>query len=49
MAQLTFPILPASRVVDALVNLEASVLVPLRSSGAGPSPVPGTKPFTGRG
>src|SRR6266446_5897729 len=41
MAQLTFPIIPAGLVVDVLVNLEASVLVPLRSSGAGPAPIPG--------
>jgi hypothetical protein len=41
MAHLTFPIVPAGLVVDVLVNLQASVLVPLRSSGAGPSPVPG--------
>jgi hypothetical protein len=41
MAQLTFPILRAGLVVDVMINLEASVLVPLRSSGGGPSPVRG--------
>jgi hypothetical protein len=41
MAQLIFPIIPAGLVVDVMINLEASVLLPLRSSGGGPSPVPG--------
>jgi len=41
MAQLTFPIVRAGLVVDVMINLEASVLVPLRSNGGGPSPVPG--------
>ncbi|MBY0522900.1 MAG: hypothetical protein K2R98_05860 [Gemmataceae bacterium] len=41
MARLTFPIVRAGLVVDVMINLEASVLVPLRSSGGGPSPVPG--------
>src|SRR5689334_14641917 len=31
MAQLTFPILPAGLIVDVLVNLEATVLLQLRS------------------
>jgi hypothetical protein len=39
MARLTFPIVSAGLVVDVMVNLEASVLMPLRSSGAGPSPI----------
>jgi hypothetical protein len=41
MAQLDFPIVPAGLSVDVLVNLQASVLVPLRSSGGGPSSVQG--------
>ncbi len=42
MAQLAFPIVPAGLVVDVFVNLEAPVLMPLRSRGAGPSPVQGS-------
>lgn len=42
MAKLTFPIAAAGLAVDVLVNLEASVLVPLRSTGGGPSPIPGS-------
>ena len=42
MAQLTFPIVRAGLVVDVMIDLEASVLVPLRSSGGGPSPVQGS-------
>lgn len=41
MAQLTFPIIQPGLVVHVMVNLEVSVLLPLRSSGGGPSPVPG--------
>jgi Aspartyl protease len=41
MAQFTFPIVPVGLVVDVLVNLDLSVLVPLRSRGTGPSPVEG--------
>lgn len=41
MATLTFPIDPAGLVVDVAVNLEASVLMPLRSSGGGPAPIQG--------
>lgn len=33
MPQLTFPITPDGLVVDVLVNLEAAVLVPLRTGG----------------
>ena len=38
MAQLTFPIAPAGLVAAVLVNLEASLLLPLRASGGGPEP-----------
>jgi hypothetical protein len=41
MAQLTFPLLQAGLVVDAMINLKASVLLPLRASGGGPAPVQG--------
>ena len=41
MATLTFPIVPAGLVVDVAVNLEAAVLMPLRSRGGGPVPVQG--------
>ncbi len=37
MATLTFPIVPAGLIVDVAVNLEAALLVPLRSRGSGPS------------
>lgn len=39
MAQLAFTILPAGLIADVLINLEASVLIPLRASGGGPAPV----------
>jgi hypothetical protein len=42
MPQLTFPIVPAGLVVDVLVNLEAAVLLPLRSTGGGPAPIQGS-------
>jgi hypothetical protein len=41
MGQLTFPIVPDGLVVDALVNLEAAVLLPLRAAGQACSPVLG--------
>jgi hypothetical protein len=41
MPQLVFPIVADGLCVDVLVNLDAATLVPLRSSGTGPSPVPG--------
>jgi hypothetical protein len=41
MASLTFPIDPAGLFVDVAVNLEASVLLPLRASGGGPAPLQG--------
>jgi len=41
MAQLTFPIVRAGLAVDVLVNLEASILLPLRARGSGPPPIPG--------
>lgn len=40
MATLTFPIDPDGLVVDVAVNLEAALLIPLRSSG-GPAPIQG--------
>jgi Aspartyl protease len=40
MVQLTFPIVSAGLVADVLVNLEAPLLLPLRSSGGGPAPIP---------
>ncbi len=39
MAQLSFPILPDGLVVDALVNLEAAVLLPLFAAGTSPAPI----------
>src|SRR5262249_18323194 len=42
MAQLTFPIVSAGLVVDSFINLEAAALLPLRSAGAGPAPIPAT-------
>jgi hypothetical protein len=41
MGQLTFPIVPAGLVVDVMVNLPASTLMPLWSTGGGLSPIPG--------
>lgn len=42
MPQLTFPIVQASLVVDVLVNLEASLLLPLRAGGHPCPPLQGT-------
>jgi len=39
MPQLTFPIVPDGLIVDAVVNLEAGVLLPLRAGGHGCPPV----------
>ena len=41
MATLTFPVIPTGLVVDVAVNVQAALLLPLRSSGTGPSPVQG--------
>jgi hypothetical protein len=41
MAALSFPIDPAGLLADVAVNLEASVLLPLRSSGGGSAPIQG--------
>jgi len=41
MPQLTFPIIPDGLVVDALVNYEAAVLIPLRGSGQPCPPIEG--------
>jgi hypothetical protein len=41
MPQLRFPILPDGLIVDVLVNLEASVLLPLRAAGHSCPPVEG--------
>jgi hypothetical protein len=41
MPQLTFPIVPDLLVVDVLVNLDVSVLLPLRASGQSRSPLVG--------
>jgi hypothetical protein len=41
MAQLTFQVAPDGLVADVLVNLDASRLIPLRSSGPAASPASG--------
>jgi predicted aspartyl protease len=41
MAQLSFPIISDGLVVDVMVNVKASILIPLRLSGGGPSPLAG--------
>ncbi len=41
MGQLSFPITSDGLVVDTLVNVEASILVPLRLAGAGAPPIAG--------
>src|SRR6202023_2920803 len=41
MGQLTFPIVPAGLVVDVMINMPASALMPLWSSGGGPPPISG--------
>jgi hypothetical protein len=39
MPQLTFPIVPDLLIADVLVNLEASVLLPLRAAGGSRPPI----------